>query len=327
LDEIHILLGDPDDLSVFSRLPVNSASYSGEDFRFGDALNKFAQEQKPGILLYFGAGSAPLLTPSTLENSLAHVIRSTLPTALVNNLYSTDWAIFNASDRLDDIVHRLPSDNQLGWVMKNEAGFQVKDLPFSAESRMDIDTPTDLMMLSHHSLLGAKMKEFLNENPVEGGDRLAAIRNLLQEPAKTITVIGRSSSRVWRALEDQTQIWIRLFVEERGMIASGRRARGEVRSLFAEIVDDWGIEAVIDFLSRISDGVLWDTRVWMAHGKTWPSVADRFASDLGWYEEIEDPILGECTESILQAPIPIATGGHGTVSAGVMVLLESLRSD
>lgn len=327
VDEIHVLVGDDNDQETFHHYSVESVSTSNTDFKFGDALLKFSAEQDPGILLYFGAGSAPLLSRSTVEISIDQVFRSRTPTAMVNNIHSTDWAIFNSPTRIGGITHRFPTDNQLGWVMKNEGGYQVRGLPSSAETRMDIDTPTDLLMLAHHPDLGPATKKYLSKNIVVANDRLSEIRSLLRKSAKTLTIIGRSSSNAWRALEAQTQIWIRVFVEERGMVASGRLAKGQVCSLFAEIVNEWGIEPVLDFLAAVSDGVLWDTRVWMGHNKSWPKVADRYAADLGWINEIEDRQLRDLTEHVVNAPIPITTGGHGVVSGGVLVLLDSIASN
>jgi hypothetical protein len=327
VDEIHILVGNDINHEFFDGSSLKSISTSGVDFKFGDALLKFAREQNPEVLMYFGAGCAPLLSRNTLENSLNRVVKSSVPTAVVNNIHSTDWAIFNSPKQIGGIIQRFPSDNQLGWVMKNEGGFEVSGLPFSAETRMDIDTPTDLIILAQHPALGDATKAYLSKKTVGAHDRISAIQDLLKTPAKTLTLIGRSSSNAWRALETQTQIWIRVFAEERGMVASGRLSHGQVRSLFAEIVDVWGIEAVIDFLVSISDGVLWDNRVWMGHNKSWPKDADRFAADLGWVDEIEDPRLRGVTEHVVTAPIPIATGGHATVSGGVMALLDSIASN
>jgi hypothetical protein len=322
--EIHMLVGGGVDLIHFAELSVNSVTLSEKNFQFAHSLLEFTKEQQPEILLYFGAASAPLLTKETLQNSLEQVICSSDPMAVVNNFHSSDWAILNSPNQISKIIHRLPTDNQLGWVMENEGGYRVNRLPYSAESRMDIDTPTDLLMLSAHPDLGPATKGYLSDNTVEANDRVSEIRKLLMERARTLTIIGRSASKVWQKLEAQTQIWIRLFVEERGMVASGRLAQGQVRSLVAEIVDEWGIEAIINFLASVSDGIIWDTRVWMGHKKTWPAQGDRYAADLGWVDEIGDPQLRELTEQINHAPIPIATGGHGAVSGSLLALLDSV---
>jgi hypothetical protein len=326
VDEIHLLIGDPDAKSDFHDISIQSISKSRPNFNFSKTLLNFALEQDPEILLYFGAGSAPLLRKNTVENLLERVIESRKPVAIVNNTHSTDWAVFNDPSKISAITHRLPTDNQLGWVLKNETAFEVDDLPFSAEARMDIDTPTDLIMLAKHPDLGPATTNYLQEHLVGSDDRLAKTVDVMRASAKTLMIIGRSSADALKALEMSTQIWVRTFVEERGMVASGRLARGEVRSLLAEVVEQWGIEETIDFLSSISDGILWDTRVLMGHNRSWPSDADRFASDLGWIEEITDLPLRKFTKHIVNAPIPITTGGHSVVSGGLMVLLDSIQS-
>jgi len=80
----------------------------------------------------------------------------------------------------------------------------------------------------------------------------------------------------------------------------------------------------VSHLAGMSDAALWDTRVWLATRGPWPSAADRFAADLGWAEDVGDPALRALTEAILQAPIPILTGGHGVVAGSALALLEAL---
>ena len=108
------------------------------------------------------------------------------------------------------------------------------------------------------------------------------------------------------------------------MVASGRIASGEVRSLLAEIVKQWGPDEFVNYLGSISDAVLWDTRVWMAHQGGWPSKANRFAADLGRVEEIDHPPLKQLTKAVIQASIPIITGGHGVVAGGLFAFLETI---
>jgi hypothetical protein len=148
---------------------------------------------------------------------------------------------------------------------------------------------------------------------------------VLRTPAKMLSLIGRASSHVWRMLEERTQIWTRVFVEERGMIASGRMGRGEVRSMVALMIDTWGPDVFVEHLAQLCDAVLWDTRVWMAHRGPWPSTVDRFAADLGFVEQIEDPALRALTKAIRQAPIPILAGGYGVVSGGLYAMLDVIE--
>jgi hypothetical protein len=80
-------------------------------------------------------------------------------------------------------------------------------------------------------------------------------------------------------------------------------------------------------LCSMTDAMLWDTRVlWAANG-IWPTGVDRYAADLGLVEMISDPFIREFTQAVLDAPIPIVTGGHSLVSGGLWALLESITND
>jgi hypothetical protein len=325
--ELFVLAAEEEDRELARMHGAHVLRGSREAFHFGKALTSFIAEKNVGNVAYFGSGSAPLISREILHGCFLNVLHANHPYAVVNNLHSTDWAIISQADRLLGISDRLPSDNPIGWVLSHEIGFEVKALSISAGTRADIDTPSDLLMMYDHPGLGPNLQEFYLKEPVFKLDKLKATINVLSTPASHLTLIGRASSHLLQELERKTQIWIRMFVEERGMIASGRMERGEVRSLMAEIVDRWGPHEFIDYLGEISDAVLWDTRVWMAHHGGWPSKADRFASDLGRVEEIHDPSLKELTEAVYQADFPIIVGGHGVVAGGLYALLETTFPD
>jgi hypothetical protein len=215
----------------------------------------------------------------------------------------------------------------LGWILEHEAGIRTLGLPPSGGTRADVDTPSDLLLLQGHPALGPAMSAFLSAAPKDSLAKVHTLKEALTTPGKTLGVIGRSSSHLWRELEKKGQFWVRLFVEERGMLASGRAGRGEVRSLVAELVDLIGPQAFVARLAEMTDAVLWDTRVWMAHRRIWPSAADRFAADLGWCDDVADAGLRELAQATAQAPIPVLCGGHGVVAGAVLALLESLVDD
>jgi len=323
--EIYLLAADQQDQKIFQQHGVIPIMNSVRPFHFGQALVDFIQEYEVSRMAYFGAGSAPLAPMEIFMDAIEKVLNSKQPLAIVNNLHSTDWAIFNNAVEINDIAQRLPSDNQIGWVLQNEFGYEVQDLPVSAATRTDIDTPADLLMMVHHPHLGMYLRKYLSKDPMANLERIDKVQTIMSTPASHLTLIGRSSSRVWQEIERRTQIWTRLFVEERGMVASGRMAAGEVRSLLAELVGQWGPDEFVNYLGSISDAVLWDTRVWMAHQGEWPSKSDRFAADLGRVEEIDHASLKRLTESVIQAPIPIITGGHGVVAGGLFALLETIK--
>ncbi len=307
---------------------VLPASAGGDPFHFGRSLAGITARYGEGPVAYFGGASAPLASTRLLSDLLAQALQSgRSPTAWVNNPLSTDWAVLSSARGLERVSSALTTDNPLGWVLEREAGYQVVALPSSAETQADIDTPADVLLLARHPQVGSALRAFLDDvAPSELLAQVDALRRLLSTPASTLAIIGRTSSTIWREIERRKQVWVRLFVEERGMLASGRAERGEVRSLIGELLDDWGPERFVDRLAGMADGVLWDNRVWMAHRGLWPSAGDRFASDLCWTDEVRAPDLAALTRALRGARIPILTGGHSLVSGSLMALLESLPS-
>ncbi len=322
--EIFILAADVPDRDALAEIGANPLSASSESFHFGRTLASIVVEKGFPRLAYFGGGSAPLMTENLLENVFDRVDQSAHPSAVLNNYHSTDWVVLNQADVLPQLQERLVNDNSLGWVLDHDAGLDVQAIEPCAASRVDIDTPTDLFMIYRHLSLGDELKEFIRTSPSRCLDVIDNLRQIMCTPASTLTLIGRTSPQIWNTLNERTKIWIRSFTEERGMIASGRFDRGEVRSLIGEMVEDWGPERFIKFIASLSNAVLWDTRVWMAHRGKWPSTADRFAADLGWMDRISDEPLKRLAHSINQCDIPILMGGHGVVAGGIYALLESL---
>lgn len=108
------------------------------------------------------------------------------------------------------------------------------------------------------------------------------------------------------------------------MVASGRQTRGEVRSVLGAYLDEVGMDRFFAALEGWADAVFMDNRVILAHRGIWPSAEDRFASDLGWFEQINDPFLAEFTHRAVVAATPIVLGGHSLVSGGLLALVETL---
>ena len=242
------------------------------------------------VYLYLGAGSLPLLPAETLTSAITEVGQAIAPTAVTNNLHSSDWMVLNCPEPVAARVQRLATDNALGWVLRTEAGVAVRSLPPSAGTRLDIDTPADLLLLALHPHIGPALQHYLRAQPRDTSRWLAAGRRLFT-PGGQVALIGRISSGVWAHIEANTQAWIRVFSEERGMSASGRLAAGQVKSLLAAQLVQLGPTGFFRELSQIVEAVFFDTRVVLAHAAALASAADRCAArpgparpdrDAGW---------------------------------------------
>ena len=97
---------------------------------------------------------------------------------------------------------------------------------------------------------------------------------------------------------------------------------GSSRSLLGYHLQAVGLARFFDELPTLGDAAFIDTRVLLAHLGLRPSRADRFLSDLGRPDEIEDRFLRELTEAAATAAIPVLLGGHSLVSGGLMALIE-----
>lgn len=297
-----------------------------ESFHFGRRLAGLLAAYPTPAHLYLGAGSAPLLTTDELTRALNEVRHARAPLALANNRLSPDWMAFNCAPAVQARPERLERDNMLGYVLQTEAGVEVRGLPASAATRLDIDTPADLLLLSLHPACAENLSAYLRAHPHDATRWQAAGRALFT-PGGRVALMGRVSSSVWSHVEAHTRAWVRVFSEERGMAASGRQSAGQVRSLIADYLLRLGPRAFFDSLGEMVDAAFFDTRVLLAHQRRWPSAADRYASDLGQSEFIRDDFLRELTQAASAAPIPIVLGGHGVVAGDLYGLVEVMEGE
>ena len=293
-------------------------------FRFGERLAQLLVRYPAQAHLYLGAGSLPLLPVEELAQAVEEVRLAAQPLAITNNLHSSDWIALNCAAAIVARPDRLANDNALGWVLRTEAGVEVRSLPPSAGTRLDIDTPADLLLLGLHARLRPELRRFLTEQPKPSAAWVAAGRRLFAR-AGHVALLGRVSSAVWAHVEANTQAWVRVFSEERGMTASGRLAAGQVKSLVGAHLNRLGPATFFDELGNLVEAAFFDTRVVLAHAQRWPSSADRYASDLGWPDQIEDPWLRQLTEAAVNARIPVVMGGHGVVTGDLYGLVEIAR--
>ncbi|NPV68205.1 MAG: hypothetical protein HPY64_13780 [Anaerolineae bacterium] len=301
-------------------------------FVFGRRLAEVIQRHALSRVLYFGGGSTPLLDGPVLSQIIAMLDRPPAATAntpdrivLTNNLHSSDWlALTGAQDALP-IIRRAERDNSLAWLLNHSGTYDVHVLARKRPAAgMDLDTPADLAIIARHPgiqphLAAAVRHPLLDSLPVQQIARIAAT------PESHLTLIGRVSPQAWQALNRATQCWVRVFAEERGMVASGRLARGEVRSLIGELIRLQGPQTFFKTLASMTQAAIIDSRPLMAACSHWPDDADRFASDLFLVDSIKDGWLRDFTAAAREAPIPVLLGGHGVVAGSLYALAEIIE--
>ncbi|HEC34542.1 MAG TPA: hypothetical protein ENI37_07490 [Chloroflexi bacterium] len=306
-------------------LPIEVDTDSpGEPFHFGRRLAGLIRRYGVERVLYAGGGSAPLMDLGRWREALEGFGEGG-PMAVTNNLHSSDWIAFFPACDLVPVVAAQERDNGLGWALAHEAGVLTRSLPPCAASRFDLDTPADLLVARAHPRLGPHLRDVLNrlewsDEPIEG------VLRVLARKGGRLAVVGRSSAAAWSALERATQCWVRLFVEERGMVASGRLERGNARSLLADFLEQVGVEGFFAELAALADAALLDSRVILAARGLWPIAADRFNADLFRWGDVQEPFLRRFSRAAGQAGMPILMGGQSVVSGGLMALLEVLEA-
>jgi hypothetical protein len=299
------------------RVELDSA---GEPFHFGRRLAGLIASYDMERCFYMGGGAGPLLTISDLA-SVAEQILAADRLLVTNNFYSSDWAAFGPTSVLFE--HAPPdNDNELAWLLGEDAGLPIRELPRTGATQFDVDTPVDLLTLAIHPEAGPHTGACLKGLSLDTSALEAALPLMLDRDA-TILVAGRVSSATWGYLERETACSTRVFSEERGMRASGRQARGEARSILGYHLEAVGPEGLFEALANLAQAVLIDNRVLFAHRGLWPSAADRFYSDLRQPEKIGDPFVRALTETAMAASVPVIMGGHSLVSGGLYVLIEA----
>jgi hypothetical protein len=295
----------------------------GEPFHFGRRLAGLIERHDAHRVLYSGGASAPLFTADDW-NAVLMRLGEADRVVVTNNLHSCDWVGFAPGPEMLSLIASQGSDNSIAWVLANEAGLPVAEWPASAATRFDLDTPVDLLIVRRHPHTGPHLRRFLDGLRWES-ERLDQVLDAMAREGGSLAVIGRVSPAAWVELGRATRCWVRAFVEERGMRASGRQERGEVRSLLADYLELVGVDGFFDELAQLADGVLFDNRVILAARGLWPLAADRYNSDLYRWDRVEDPFLRRLTRAAVEARVPVVLGGHSVVAGGLMALVEALQ--
>jgi hypothetical protein len=304
-----------------------------QPFHFGERLSGLIAQYQIEPALYFGGGSAPLLDSTTCGMLIGLLQRSVergsskVPThiALTNNLHSADWIAISHVREALPILRHCDRDNSTAWLLKESGDYDVRVLSgVRPATSMDIDTPSDLALLSSHPGLQPELRLVVGD-PRLSPLAVPAILKVMTTEASTIALIGRVSPLAWNAVNKATRCWTRVIAEERGMVASGRIERGEVKSALLPWIKARGVAGFFDDLADMADAALFDDRVLFAACGIHPGAAERFASDLLWVEAIQDSWLRDFTEAARSAKLPVLLGGHSVVAGGLYVLAEIIE--
>jgi hypothetical protein len=294
----------------------------GDEFHFGRRLAALVSKYRAQVPLYVGGGSGVLMRSEEWRD-LVQIILNNPGTVAVNNLYSSDFAAWSPGTALERIP--LPElDNDLAFRLAEHAGLRVHALPKNAATQLDIDTPTDLLTIAFHPALGRNLSAFLRQAHLETS-RVSSLLAHVSDRQATALIAGRVSASMALFLERETRCQWRVYSEERGMRASGRERRGDVRSLLGSYLDQVGIRPFFATLGQLGQAALIDSRVLFAHRGLRPSAQDRFSSDLLQPAGITDPFIRAFTEEAREAPLTMLLGGHSLVSGGMYALIESRR--
>lgn len=299
-------------------------------FHFGARIADLIEQHQIEPALYFGGGSTPLFDGALCEMLIGLLMRSQQPMGtgipshicLTNNLHSSDWFAISRVDAALPILRQAERDNSVAWLLQESGEYNVRVLSgVRPATSLDIDTPTDLALLAAHPAVMPNLRKVVDD------PRLAAIPvqdalKVMRTEGSTVLLIGRTAPLAWNALNKAARCWTRVIAEERGMVASGRIERGEVRSLLVPWVKARGFAGFFDDLASMADCVLFDDRVLMAASNVHASAADRFASDLYWIDEIRKGWLREFTEAARKVRIPVILGGHTIIAGGLYALTE-----
>ncbi|MEW6723752.1 MAG: hypothetical protein AB1331_02365 [Bacillota bacterium] len=318
LDQIILCTDRPGLASEAAKLGATVDFDSGSRFQFGRRLAEVIRRYRLSRVIYMGGASAPLITREELA-WIAQRLVTTDNVVIMNNVQSADVVAF-APAKAIEMIGYPENDNFLGYLLR-EAGLERILIPNSSRVNFDLDTPNDLAILSLVPWTGPRTCRALTQMPLDLS-KLKAAQQVLRTKGAELGILGRVGAPVIAFINSNFAVRLRVFSEERGMKAMGREEAGLVTSLIGRFIDEVGPVRFFDHLAGVVDAAFYDTRVYFAHLKKWPSDSDRFHSDLGDWEKIEDPQIRDFTRAAVEAPIPIVLGGHSLVAGGLWVLAE-----
>lgn len=294
-------------------------------FHFGRRLRELVTAYGLARPFYAGGGSGIFLTHDDIR-WVAETVAGGENCLVANNFYSSDLVAFTPAEAIYR-VEPPDTDNDLAWRLARQAGLEALALPPGTASLFDLDTPVDLMICLAHPACPPRLRACLEGLDLDLTPVMRAL-DVLRKPGARVGLAGRVGAAARAYAEEHTPCRVLVLAEERGMRASGRMDRGEVRTILGHFMAERGPRELFQTLAEVADLVLLDSRVLLSHFGKWPTNTDRYRSDLLRAEGIADPTLKALTEAAAEAPIPVLLGGHSLVSGGLYALVDlAMRAD
>ncbi len=291
------------------------ADVPGDAFDFAARLRGVVSRyglEKPAVM---GSGSVPLLGVDEFR-LVVEQLEARDARFVTNNFFSADLTAWTPGDAIER-CGEFARDNVLPRRLRDDAGLSPVILPRTTATQFDLDTPSDLAVLSLVEGLDPELAQ-ATRPAVEAVERYRALMPFLCDRTAEVLVAGRVGSQAWQYLERETACRVRIFSEERGLATAGAGHRA--RSVLGFLIEEVGVERFFDRVAELGDAAVIDTRVIEAHLAVAPSREDRFQSDLLAAGAIDDEFLRRFTAAAAQARIPVLLGGHSLVSGGLMAL-------
>ncbi len=321
IDGVYLSTNYPDLAESAAALGVTVVEEE-QPFHFGRCLQNVVNLHQLDGVIYVGGASCPFLTGDEFRQ-IAQELRTRKSVVYTNNPQSSDIVAFTPGDAINHI--ELPeNDNTLATALRNQAGLERVLLPHSVGVHFDIDTPSDVLVMSLSPKVGPRTRQALDALRWDNS-RVRRAMELIALPQSNILLAGRVNPWTMSHVGTYYRCRLRVISEERGMRALGRAERGEVHSMLGFLLEQLSPRGFVDYISSIADAAFIDTRVLFAHLHRSLEEGQRFSSDLGVLERIGDELVEELTEAVFKAPIPIILGGHSLVAGSMWSLVDTLR--
>ncbi len=219
-------------------------------FHFGRCLQYVINQGNLDGIIYMGGASCPFLTADEFRQ-IARDLRRYKNVVYTNNPQSADIVAFTPAKAIN-MIDLPDNDNVLPTRLRQGAGLERVFLPHSVGVHFDIDTPSDVLVMS----LSPRVEQYTRQAIAAlnwDNSRLRQAMNHLALPESNIFLAGRVNPWTMQHIGMYYRSRLRVISEERGMRATGRAERGEVHSLLAFMMEQLSPQGLIDYISSIAD--------------------------------------------------------------------------